>query len=303
MLTSIVLGTRPEIIKLSPIIRELERQKRNYFILHTGQHYTRDMDAVFLEGLKLPQPKYNLGVGSGTHAEETGKMLIRIEEVLMKERPDVVLVEGDTNTVLAASLAAAKLHIKMGHVEAGLRSFYREMPEEINRVVADHVSDYLFAPTENARRNLTREGIEEGNIFVTGNTIVDALRQNLKLAKEMSAREVTDFGPHFLCTLHREENVDDPVRLRGIFRGLELVHAKLGVRIVYPMHPRTRSRCREHGIEPPEGTWVDRAPGLLLLPEVGERGPAHSHRLRRGPGGGLHTEGPLRHHQGEHGEA
>jgi len=118
MQISTVLGTRPEIIKMSPIIRELERQRRDYFILHTGQHYTRDMDAVFFEGLNLPQPKYNLAVGSGTHPEETGKMLIGIEEVLMKERPDVVLVEGDTNTVLAGALAAAKLHIKVGHVEA-----------------------------------------------------------------------------------------------------------------------------------------------------------------------------------------
>ncbi len=256
MRISIILGTRPEIIKMSPIIRELERQEGSYFILHTGQHYTRDMDAVFLEGLKLPQPKYNLGVGSGTHAEETGKMLIGIEEVLMKERPDVVLVEGDTNTVLAGALAAAKLHIRVGHVEAGLRSFDRRMPEEINRTVADHVSDYLFAPTEGARRNLLREGIPEERVFVTGNTIVDALQQNLKLAKESISKEVADFGPHLLCTLHREENVDDPARLKGIFRGLELVHSKLGVKIVYPMHPRTRSRCREHGIEPPEGTQV-----------------------------------------------
>jgi len=129
------------------------------------------------------------------------------------------------------------------------------MPEEINRVVADHVSDYLFAPTERARRNLIKEGIPEGSIFVTGNTVVDAPRQNLKLAKESTNKEA-DFGPHLLCTLHREENVDDPARLSSIFRGLELVHARLGVKIVYLMHPRTKSRCREHGIEPPEGTWV-----------------------------------------------
>ncbi|MGA1975888.1 MAG: UDP-N-acetylglucosamine 2-epimerase (non-hydrolyzing), partial [Conexivisphaerales archaeon] len=201
MRISIVLGTRPEIIKMSPVIRELERQGRSYFILHTGQHYTRDMDAVFLEGLKLPQPKYNLGVGSGTHAEETGKMLIGIEEVLRKEGADVVLVEGDTNTVLAGALAAAKLHIAVGHIEAGLRSFDRRMPEEINRIVADHISDYLFAPTEGARRNLLREGIPRERVFVTGNTVVDALQQNLKLAKESRNEEVADFGPHLLCTL------------------------------------------------------------------------------------------------------
>jgi UDP-N-acetylglucosamine 2-epimerase (non-hydrolysing) len=136
MRISIVLGTRPEIIKMSPVIRELERQGRSYFILHTGQHYTRDMDAVFLEGLKLPQPKYNLGVGSGTHAEETGKMLIGVEEVLRKEGADVVLVEGDTNTVLAGALAAAKLHIRVGHIEAGLRSFDRRTPSSSVRKIS-----------------------------------------------------------------------------------------------------------------------------------------------------------------------
>ena len=140
-------------------------------------------------------------------------------------------------------------------MEAGLRSFDRRMPEEVNRVVADHVPDYLFAPTEGARRNLLREGIPEERVFVTGNTVVDALRQNLEMAKESENKEA-DFGPHLLCTLHREENVDDPARLSSIFRGLELIHEKLGVKIVYPMHPRTRRSCREHGIEPPEGTWV-----------------------------------------------
>jgi UDP-N-acetylglucosamine 2-epimerase (non-hydrolysing) len=145
---SIILGTRPEIIKMSPVIKECERRGMDHFILHTGQHYSYNMDKVFFEQLGLPEAKYNLDAGSGMHGEQTGKMLGGIEKVLMEEKPDVVLVQGDTNTVLAGALAAAKLHIKVGHVEAGLRSFDRRMPEEINRLLADHFSDYRFAPTE-----------------------------------------------------------------------------------------------------------------------------------------------------------
>src|SRR5512136_375226 len=175
----LVFGTRPEIIKMSPIIRELERSALDYSILHTGQHYSYSMDKVFFEQLALPHAKYNLDVGSGTHAEQTGKMLIGIEQILLAERPDVVLVEGDTNTVLAGSLAAVKLGIKVGHVEAGLRSYDRQMPEEINRILADHCSDLLFAPTKKSMQILVGEGIRRDKIFVTGNTIVDAIHQNM----------------------------------------------------------------------------------------------------------------------------
>jgi len=154
MKVAIVLGTRPEIIKFSPIIREFERLGLDYFILHTGQHYSYNMDRVFFEQLELPEAKYNLDVGSGSHAEQTGKMLIGVEKVLVSEQPSIVLVEGDTNTVLAGALAAVKLGIKVGHVEAGLRSYDRQMPEEINRVLADHCSDLLFALTEKSRQIL-----------------------------------------------------------------------------------------------------------------------------------------------------
>jgi len=164
---AIVLGTRPEIIKMSPVIRECEKRGLDYFILHTGQHYSYEMDKVFFEELELPQSRYNLNVGSGTHAEQSGKIMMGVEKVLMEEKPDVVLVQGDTNTVLAGVLAATKLHIKVGHVEAGLRSYDKRMPEEINRIVADHVSDYLFAPTEKAKQNLLKEGVDENRIFVT----------------------------------------------------------------------------------------------------------------------------------------
>jgi len=181
---AIVLGTRPEIIKMSPVIREYEHLGLDYFILHTGQHYSYNLDKVFFEQLELPNAKYNLDVGSGTHAEQTAKILTGIEKILIKEKPDIVLVEGDTNTVLAGALAATKLHIKVGHVEAGLRSYDKTMPEEINRVMTDHCSNYLFAPTEKARQILLSEGIHDTKIFVTGNTIVDALYQNLSISED-----------------------------------------------------------------------------------------------------------------------
>ena len=183
MKISIILGTRPEIVKFSPIIRECERLHLDYFILHTGQHYSYNLDRVFFEQLELPEAKYNLNAGSGTHGKQTGKMLVGIEKILQQESPDVVLVEGDTNTVLAGALAAAKLDIKVGHVEAGLRSYDRRMPEETNRVLADHCSDYLFAPTPKSKEILLHEGIPENQIFMVGNTIVDAVHQNLKIAK------------------------------------------------------------------------------------------------------------------------
>jgi len=244
---AIVLGTRPEIIKMSPIIRGLEERGMEFFILHTGQHYSYNLDQVFFEQLKLPQPKYNLRVGSGTHAEETGKMMIGIERVLFDEKPDIVLVEGDTNTVLAGALASVKVGVTLGHVEAGLRSFDRSMPEEINRIVADHISDILFAPTEIAKRNLLREGIPEEKIHVTGNTIVDAVYQNLKLAEAVNVPLADD--DYFLVTVHRQENTDNPMRLRNIIEGLKLVREYFNMPIIYPIHPRTLKRIKEYGID------------------------------------------------------
>jgi len=263
---SVILGTRPEIIKMSPVIRECEKQELNYFILHTGQHYSYNLDKIFFEELELPKPKYNLEVGSGSHAEETGKMLIGIEKVLKEEKPDAVLVEGDTNTVLAGALAASKLHIKVGHVEAGLRSYDRSMPEEINRVLADRVSDYLFAPTEKAKENLLREGVEENKIFVTGNTIVDAVYQNLEIAKrKVNSLKKLNLNPeeYFLVTAHRQENVDVKGRLKGILEGLELIYNELNLPIIYPIHPRAMKRTEEFGLEVPEGIELTEPLGFL----------------------------------------
>jgi UDP-N-acetylglucosamine 2-epimerase (non-hydrolysing) len=249
MKVSIILGTRPEIIKMLPIIKELEEQHLDYFILHTGQHYSYNMDKVFFEQLNLPGPKYNLQVGSGTHGEMTGKMLIGIEKVLQKERPDIVLVEGDTNSVLAGALAACKLMIKVGHVEAGYRSYDREMPEEINRLLTDHISDYLFAPTIRAKENLLKEGIDEGKIFVTGNTIVDAVIQTEVLINNGLQLGLRLDNDYFITTLHRQENVDREERLRKIMEGLELVAKEFKTSIIFPIHPRTKKRIVQFGIK------------------------------------------------------
>jgi len=252
MTIAIILGTRPEIIKMAPVIRECQRRGLDYSIIHTGQHYSYQMDRIFFEQLELPQPDHNLDVGSGNHGEQTGRILADLETVLMAERPDVVLVQGDTNTVMAGALAASKLHIKVGHVEAGLRSYDRSMPEEVNRVVADHVSDYCFAPTEISRANLLKEGIAEEKIHVTGNTIVDSVYQNLEIAMR-KVNILADLGlepkGYFLVTSHRQENVDNKKRLGEIIRGLEMVKSEFGLPVVFPVHPRTRKMVESFGFE------------------------------------------------------
>ncbi|MCK4736641.1 MAG: UDP-N-acetylglucosamine 2-epimerase (non-hydrolyzing) [Methanophagales archaeon] len=251
MKISIILGTRPEIIKMSPVVRECENRNLDYFILHTGQHYSYNMDKVFFEQMQLPEAKYNLDVGSGSHAEQTGEILTGVEKILLNEKPDIVLVEGDTNTVLAAALAASKLHIKVGHVEAGLRSYDRGMPEEVNRVLTDHCSDFLFAPTEKSQQILLSEGIPDEKIFVTGNTIVDAVHQNLELANEkVDVFNDLDIEPnnYFLVTAHRQENTDNEGRLRNIFDGLARVYKKFKFPLVYPIHPRARKMMNEFNL-------------------------------------------------------
>ncbi|BAI60938.1 UDP-N-acetylglucosamine 2-epimerase [Methanocella paludicola SANAE] len=261
----IILGTRPEIIKMSPLIRECEKQGLDYFVIHTGQHYSYEMDKIFFEELKLPQPKYYLDVGSGSHGHQTGKMLAGIEDVLVKEKPGIVYVQGDTNTVLAGALVASKLHIPIGHVEAGLRSFDRSMPEEINRVVADHVSDYLFAPTEASKALLLKEGIPESKIFVTGNTVVDAVYENSKIAVNSDVLSKLGLKPreYMLSTLHRQENVDDKARLSEIIQGLGEVSRKYGMPIVLPIHPRTKKMMNEFSLQPPAGIMMIEPLGFM----------------------------------------
>ncbi|MCK6550080.1 UDP-N-acetylglucosamine 2-epimerase (non-hydrolyzing) [Myxococcota bacterium] len=252
MRIAIVLGTRPEIIKMSSLIRACVREGRDFFVIHTGQHYSHGMDRVFFEELELPAPEHKLDVGSGRHGEQTAKMLAGIERVLEAERPDCVLVEGDTNTVVAGALAASKLQIGVGHVEAGLRSFDRTMPEELNRIVADHLSDWLFAPTEASRALLLREGLPDAKIHVTGNTIADAVLEMRSLAAERSdvlARLGLDADHFVLMTAHRQENVDDRARFAGILEGARAVGRALGLPVVYPAHPRAKKMLATLGLE------------------------------------------------------
>lgn len=268
MKTAIVLGTRPEIIKMSPVVRALEERSADFLIIHTGQHYSYNLDKVFFEQLNLPLARYNLEVGSGSHAEQTAKALVSIEEVLLREKPDIVLVEGDTNSVLAGALAAVKLNIKVGHVEAGLRSYDRRMPEEINRILADHCSDYLFAPTAKSKSILLGEGVPDKKIFVTGNTIVDAVYQNLDLAgKKADALNSLRLHPngYFLLTLHRQENVDNPARFATILEGVNRVSAKFHLPIIYPIHPRSRKRMNESGLEAKNLSLIDPVDFLSFL--------------------------------------
>jgi UDP-N-acetylglucosamine 2-epimerase (non-hydrolysing) len=252
---AIVLGTRPEIIKLAPVIHACEKYGIQYTVIHTGQHYSENLDSVFFEQLELPEPEYNLQVGSAQHGEQTGEMLIGVEQALNEVSPTTVLVQGDTNSVLAGSIAASKLDVTLGHVEAGLRSFDREMPEETNRVVADHVSDLLFAPTEESKENLLSEGIPPARITVTGNTVVDALDHTSTVARAESS-VIQDLGlanrDFFLLTLHREENVDNAERFEALLFSASRAADKHDVPVIYPIHPRARNRLEEFDIDPPE---------------------------------------------------
>jgi UDP-N-acetylglucosamine 2-epimerase len=234
-----IVGARPQFIKCVVVSRQL-RKAATEVLIHTGQHYDDEMSEIFFRELRIPEPDYNLGVGSGPHGAQTGEMLKRIEEVLLKEKPDAVLVYGDTNSTLAGGLAAAKLHIPVAHVEAGLRSFNRTMPEEINRVMVDHLSAWLFAPTETAVKNLNREGINEG-VHLVGDVMYDAALECLKLAQRNSRiLERLGLAPkgYALATVHRAENTDKLQHLDGILRALESLSQEMPV--IFPVHPRTR---------------------------------------------------------------
>jgi len=257
----IILGTRPEIIKMAPLIRYCAKKRLSYFVINTGQHYDYLMSGVFFRELGLPRPKYNCDGKSGTHAEETARMMIFIEGVLLKDRPDVVIVEGDTNSTLAGALTASKLHIPVAHVEAGLRSFDRRMPEEINRILVDHAADYLFPPTRESAKNLRAEGIPARNIFVVGNTIVDMVYLNMKIAKKPSiiewrcgARVAQD--AFILVTAHRPENVDSKKVLGNILKGLAIVYKKHKLPVIYPLHPRAEKMLHNAGLKVPAGVCL-----------------------------------------------
>ena len=236
----VVVGTRPEIIKMAPLIRAMQKRSVPYVFVHCGQHYDYNMSQQFIEELELPLPDYGFKVRAYSPGLQTARILTLVERVVKKAKPQVVLVEGDTNGVLASALAAVKLNVAVGHVEAGLRSFDLRMPEEHNRRLVDHISKYLFAPTETAKRNLEREAVW-GNIYVTGNTVIDAVIQHMPLAERKSSiMNQIGFKRFALVTAHRAENVDDPVVLRSFLEAF----AEAPIPVVYPMHPRTRKRLR-----------------------------------------------------------
>jgi len=238
MKIAIIIGTRPEIIKMAPVLDEIEKRGIDYILIHTGQHYDHEMSDQFFLDLELKTPDFNIGVGSGSHGEQTALMMKGIENVLMSEKPDLVMVQGDTNAVMAGAIVGGKLHIPVGHVEAGLRSYDKTMPEEINRVVADACSKIYFVPTEESAINLIFEGITPHDIFITGNTVVDACIRNLKIAKKQSniASNLDPEKELLTLTMHRPENVDNTQRLQNIVDAL-LEFKNLD--IIFPVHPRT----------------------------------------------------------------
>ncbi len=259
-----IVGARPQFIKAAPVSRALRERGLDEFLLHTGQHYDPALSQVFFDELDLQPPDANLEAGSGRHGEQTAAMLAGIERCLLEQRPDWVLIYGDTNSTVAGALAAVKLHLPVAHVEAGLRSFNRRMPEEINRVVADAVADLLFLPTETARRNLEREGVPAGRLVWTGDVMYDAALQfrekALRVSRAVERLGLTE-GGYALSTVHRAENTDDPARLQALMEGLGRVAETLPV--VLPLHPRTRAALRRHGIEPPARLTLIEPVGFL----------------------------------------
>lgn len=242
---AVIVGARPQFVKIMPLAKKI-RSAFDLKIIHTGQHYDHKMSQIFFNELDIPVPDYNLNVGSAGHGAQTGKMLERIEKVLAKCRPALVIVIGDTNSTLAGALAAAKMNIPIAHVESGLRSFRRSMPEEINRVVSDHLSSILFCPTVSAVKNLSKEGIRR-RVVMTGDIMCDALKSSLAVCRK-NKKIIDKFGVrkggYYLFTLHRDFNTDSPAGLKSLLRKL----AKLDKRVIFPMHPRTKAAIRSYGL-------------------------------------------------------
>ncbi len=240
-----IVGARPQFIKLAPLSREL-RKRHKEILIHTGQHYDFGMSELFFRELKIPKPDYNLEVGSGEQGRQTGEMLIRLEKVLQDEKPDWIIVFGDTNSTLAGALAASKLHIPLAHIEAGMRSYNNSMPEEVNRRVTDHLSDLLFCPTRNSVINLKKEGITRG-VHLTGDLMQEFVVENVKVAKEKSQilKKLKLIPRSFnLVTIHRAENTDSKKRLSQLVDRL----SRLDRKTVFPVHPRTKKYLREYGL-------------------------------------------------------
>jgi len=260
-----VIGARPQFIKAATVSRVI-RDDPTYAdvretIVHTGQHFDANMSDIFFDELDIPKPDYNLGIGGGTHGENTGRMLEHLDGLIARENPDVVLVYGDTDSTLAGALAAAKLHVPVAHVEAGLRSFNRKMPEEINRVLVDHISDFLFAPTETACKNLDQEGIDSTKVHLVGDVMYDAALFYKTRGRKPDWFDALGVDEFNLCTIHRAENTNNRGRLANILAGL----ANSRLPIVLPIHPRTAKRIREFKLEIPDSAHLVEPVGYLEM--------------------------------------
>ncbi len=261
----VLVGTRPEIIKMAPVLRKLTVEKVPHLFIHSNQHYSHEMDAQIIADLGLRSPDFQLHVGSESHAVQTGKIMERVEKICVENDLKILVVHGDTNTTLGGALAVKKLHVKIAHVEAGLRSHDYRMPEEINRILTDRISDILFAPTEGARQNLLKEGIVDKTISVTGNTVVDALYEHQVLATRSEIRKKYTLLPqkYILVTAHRAENVDELVTLKALLLLLDHATKKVGHPIFWPMHPRTQKRLKDFNLKLP--TQMITAPPIGYL--------------------------------------
>ena len=249
MIVHLIAAARPNFMKIAPLYHALKKEEWAIpLIVHTGQHYDLNMSDVFFQELEIPEPDFYLGIGSGTHAEQTGQAMIAYEKVLIENRPDLVIVVGDVNSTIAATLAAVKLGIKVAHLEAGLRSFDRSMPEEINRLVTDALADILWTPSPDADENLKREGVSSDKIYRVGNIMIDALEMLRGTIKKQNTyhKYGVDKGSFGLVTLHRPSNVDDPQNLKLLCQSLNSISNKFP--ILFPVHPRTKKNLHENGL-------------------------------------------------------
>ncbi|MCZ4328571.1 non-hydrolyzing UDP-N-acetylglucosamine 2-epimerase [Castellaniella denitrificans] len=258
-----VIGARPQFIKAATVSRVLAAQypAAREILVHTGQHYDANMSDVFFDELDIPRPDHHLGVGGGSHGQNTGRMLEKLDALIIQEKPDWVLVYGDTDSTLAGALAAAKLHVPVAHVEAGLRFFNRRMPGEINRVLTDHVADLLFAPTRVAQHNLQKEGVVDSKIHVVGDVMYDASLYYKALARKPEWFDALGIEDFVLCTIHRAENTDDAHRMQGILSGL----AESSLPVVLPLHPRTRKQLAQFRLSLPDTIRVVEPVGYLEM--------------------------------------
>ncbi|MFP2927291.1 non-hydrolyzing UDP-N-acetylglucosamine 2-epimerase [Pyxidicoccus sp. 3LG] len=261
-----IVGARPNFMKVAPIYRAIAaRTPLQQILVHTGQHYDAKMSDVFFADLGLPAPDVHLGIGSGSHAQQTARMMVELEKVFLEHQPDLVSVVGDVNSTIAAALVTSKLAIPLAHVEAGLRSFVQHMPEEVNRVVTDRLSDLLLTPSRDANANLLKEGIDPARIHLVGNVMIDSLLEAKEKAERLPTLTNLGLTPrgYAVCTLHRASNVDDPRLLGGLLSGI--AHVSTRMPVIFPVHPRTRKMIAEQGL----GHWFERHPNLRPVDPMG----------------------------------